>query len=233
MLSAGNPSQRLEPPVRPAAGRNNIAAADPTFRRLLGEAAWQRLNPNVRARFAIKPEAGQVFAFTGVMEVVRRSWFGWLLGHVCRFIGTPVTPRQGSDVPTVVHIYRSGHGDGIVWERRYGFSGRTPVAVSSTKRADPPHGLLECAGRGFAMRLRVFERDGAIHFASTGYCLEIGRRRFPIPSLVTPGDAHVVHSDEGNGWFRFTMSFRHRLFGETYFQQGLFHQADEMPRGWP
>lgn len=219
----------LEPPARSAAGRNNTITPDPTFRRLLGEAAWQRLNPNVRARFAVKPDAGQVFAFTGVVDVVRRSWFGWLVGQVCRFIGTPVTPRQGRDVPTVVHIYRSSRDDGVVWERRYGFSGRAPVVVSSTKRADPPDGLLECASRGFAMRLRLFERDGAIHFASTGYGLDVGRWRLPKPRLLTPGDAHVVHSDEGNGWFRFTMSFRHWLFGETYFQQGLFHQTEEMP----
>jgi len=224
----------LEPSAPSAAGRNSIIAPDPTFRRLLGEAAWQRLNPNVRARFAVKPDAGQVFTFTGVMDVVRRSWFGWLIGHICRLIGTPVTPRQGRDVSTVVRIYCSSRGDGIVWERRYGFSGRAPVVVSSTKRADPPDGLLECASRGFAMRLRLFERDGAIHFASTGYCLDLGRWRLPIPGLLTPGEAHVVHSDEGGGWFRFTMSFRHRLFGETYFQDGLFHQAEAMPnRGQP
>jgi hypothetical protein len=229
MLSAGRRPRILEPSAPSAASRNNTVAPDPTFRRLLGEAAWQRLNPNVRARFAVKPDAGQVFTFTGVMDVVRRSWFGWLVGQVCRFIGTPVTPRQGRDVPTVVHIYRSSRGDGIVWERRYGFSGRSPVVVSSTKRTDPPDSLLECASRGFAMRLRLFERDGAIHFASTGYCLEVGRWRLPIPHLLTPGDAHVVHSDEGNGWFRFTMSFRHQLFGETYFQEGLFHQTEAMP----
>jgi len=219
----------LEPPAPPAEGRDNTLATDPTFRRLLGEAGWHRLNPNVRARFAVKPAAGQVFAFAGVMAVVRRSWFGWLLGHICRLIGTPVAPQRGRDVPTVVRIYRSGCGDGIVWERRYGFSGRAPVVVSSTKRADPPHGLLECASRGFAMRLRLFERAGAIHFASTGYCLDIARWRLPIPQLLTPGEAHVVHSDEGDGWFRFTMSFRHRLFGETYFQDGLFHQTEGTP----
>lgn len=229
MPSAGRLARAAEAPVRPAPSRSNTIATDPTFRRLLGEAAWQRLNPNVRARFAVKPDVGQVFVFAGVMDVVRRSWFGWLLGQVCRLIGSPVTPQQGRDVPTAVHIYRSSRGDGIVWERRYDFVGRTPVVVSSTKRPDPPDGLLECASRGFAMRLRLFERDGAIHFASTGYCLELGRWRLPIPGLLTPGAAHVVHSDEGDGWFRFTMSFHHRWFGETYFQQGLFHEAERTP----
>ena len=203
-----------------------VAAADTTFRRLLGEAAWQRLNPNVRARFAVKPAAGEVFAFGGAMSVVRRSWFGWLLAQICRLIGTPVAPQRGRDVPTVVRVYGSRAGDGIVWERRYAFAGRRrPVVVSSTKRAEPPDGLLECATRGFAMRLRLLERGGALHFVSTGYCIDIGRWRLPIPHLLTPGTAHVVHSDEGNGWFRFTMAFRHRLFGETYYQEGLFRQV--------
>jgi hypothetical protein len=80
----------LEPPARSAAGRNNIIATDPTFRRLLGDAAWQLLNPNMRVRFAVKPDAGEVFVFTGVMDVVRRSWFGWLLCQVRRFIDLPL-----------------------------------------------------------------------------------------------------------------------------------------------
>ncbi len=54
-------------------------------------------------------------------------------------------------------------------------------------------------------------------------------RHVPLPHLLTPGDAHVVHRDEGDGWFRFTLSFRHRLFGETYFQEGLFHQTEGLP----
>jgi hypothetical protein len=32
--------------------------ADPSFRRILGELAWRRLAPAVRARFAVKPAPG-------------------------------------------------------------------------------------------------------------------------------------------------------------------------------
>jgi hypothetical protein len=220
---------RNAPPARPAPVCASAVVADPTFWRLLGEAAWQRLDPSVRARFAVTPGVDEVLTFAGVMGVVRRSWFGWFLAHVCRLIGTPVAPQRGRDVPTVVRIFRSRCGAGIVWERRYAFPGRPPVIVSSTKKADPPARLLECATHGFAMRLRLFERGGALHFASTGYCIAVGGRRLPIPQLLTPGDAHVVHSDEGGGWFRFTLSFRHRLFGETYFQEGLFRQTDSVP----
>ncbi|MGH6931709.1 MAG: DUF4166 domain-containing protein [Dongiaceae bacterium] len=204
-----------------------IAPADGTIRRLLGEAAWGRLNPNVRARFAVKPAPGQVLTFVGTMTEVRRSWFGWLLASACRLIGTPLPPQQGRQVPAIVRIYRAGDGDGIVWERRYQFGRSRPFTMRSTKRPDGARGLLECAGYGFAMRLRLFERDGALHFASTGYCLELGGRRVTLPDLFTPGQALVTHRDEGGGRFRFTMAMAHRWFGESFFQDGLFHQVTE------
>lgn len=229
MPSVGALRDPLEPAPRPSRPADRAVVADPTFRRLLGDAAWRRLDADVRARFAVTPGIGDVFAFVGEMAVVRRSRYGWLLAQICRLIGTPVVPQRGRDVPTVVRIFRSPDGNGVVWERRYAFRGRSPVVVASTKRADPPHGLLECASHGFAMRLRLLERDGALHFASTGYCVDIGRWRLPIPDLLTPGTAHVVHSDEGDGWFRFTMTFRHRLFGETYFQEGRFRQMEAVP----
>ena len=199
--------------------------ADPTFRRLLGDAAWHRLHPAVRARFAVKPAPGEVLIFTGTMGVVRRSWFGWLMAQICRLVGTPLVSHQGRNVPAHVRV-SSGPGGGIIWERRYTFDGTKPVTVRSTKRPDPPTGLLECVGYGLGMRLRLFERDGALHFVSVGYCLDIGRRRVDIPDLLTPGEAHVVHKDEGAGWFRFTLRFRHRWFGETCYQEGVFRQVE-------
>lgn len=220
--------QQIEPcssvRERPCPG----VAADPVFRNLLGESAWRRLDPDVRGRFAVKPAPGEMFVFTGVMAVVRRSRIGWLLAQISRLIGTPLAFQQGRNVPTEVRVSGEEGGDGIMWERLYGFGGRKPIAVRSTKRADPPAGLLECAGHGFAMRLRLFENGGALHFVSTGYCIDIGRLRMPIPDFLTPGRAHVIHGDEGDGWFRFTMSFRHRWFGETFFQEGLFRQAEHI-----
>lgn len=209
----------------PSLANDTVVVADPTFRRLLGDAAWRRLDPAVRARFAVKPAPGEVLIFAGTMGVVRRSWFGWLLAQACRLIGTPLVRQEGRNVPTEVRVSSDAAG-GIVWARRYAFADGGNVEVRSTKRPDPPAGLLECVGYGLGMRLRLFERDGALHFVSVGYCVDIGRRRIRIPDLLTPGEAHVVHKDEGGGWFRFTLRFRHRWFGETCFQQGLFRQVE-------
>ncbi len=44
----------------------------------------------------------------------------------------------------------------------------------------------------------------------------------PIPLVLTPGRAHVVHEHVADGVFRFSLCFVHPLFGETLFQTGLF-----------
>jgi hypothetical protein len=116
MRSAAASTDRPEPAPQ-ASPAGGTVAADPRFRRLLGGAAWRRLDANIRGRFAVKPGVDEVFTFVGEMAVVRRSWYGWLLAHACRLIGTPLAPQRGRDVPTVVRIYRSGRCDGVVWER--------------------------------------------------------------------------------------------------------------------
>lgn len=199
------------------AGRNG----DPTFRRLMGEAAWRRLSPAIRLRFGVKPTRGKPLVYGGRMEAVRCSWAGWLLAQFCRLIGTPFAPFRGRDVPTEVRVYPELAGGGLVWERRYRFPGRT-ATVYSVKRPDARDGLLECVGAGFGMTLAVFEQDSALHFRSRRYFWQLAGRRLTLPRLLTPGTTHVVHRDHGDGSFNFTMTVRHPWLGETFFQDGRF-----------
>jgi hypothetical protein len=200
-----------------------VEEEDAAFRRLLGEAHWRALAPAVRARFGVKPRVGETVRYRGIMAEVRASRLGRLFARLCRLIGSPLAPHTGRDVPITVLVYRDGQNDGVVWRREYSFPGRGRTIAQSVKRVDGTDGLLECFARGVVMRMRVFARDGALHFLSTGYFIRLGRRRLPIPALVTPGRTHVVHADRGNGVFSFTLSVRHPLYGETFFQDGLFH----------
>jgi hypothetical protein len=198
---------------------------DPTFRRLLGAAAWRRLAPAIRLRFSAKPSHRTPLRYDGHMLEVRCSRAGWLLAQACRLIGTPFAPFQGRDVPTEVEVYPENGGEGLVWRRRYRFPGRT-ATVYSVKRPDAREGLLECVGAGFGMTLAVFERDGALHFLSRRYFWQLGRWRLTLPGLLTPGTTHVVHTDHGDGSFSFTMAVRHPWLGETFFQDGRFRAAE-------
>ena len=79
------------------------------------------------------------------------------------------------------------------------------------------------------MPLNVYERGGVLHFVSCGYYFDLGRRgngrcvKVPLPGWLSPGTTHVEHHDEPNGWFRFTMTVTHPVFGEMFHQTGRFH----------
>jgi hypothetical protein len=48
-----------------------------------------------------------------------------------------------------------------------------------------------------------------------------------LPRWLSPGTTHVEHHDETNGWFRFTMTVSHPVFGELFYQSGRFRAAKD------
>ena len=208
LLSLASPRPDLEP--------------DPSFERLLGELAWRRLAPAVRERFRWKPAAAGEIRYVGEMAVVRSSRLGWVMAQLCRLVGTPLAPHRGTHVPVTVSLSLDRDGAGVVWRRLYRFPGRAPVTCISVKKATDAEGLIECVGGGIGMWLRLSERAGALYFRSAGYFWALGGRRLALPDWLTPGALTVVHSDEGQGRFRFAISVVHPLIGETFFQDGVF-----------
>jgi hypothetical protein len=195
-------------------------SATPDFRRLLGDAAWHRLPKAVQARFCASAHAVDATEYRGSM-CVRASLVGRAFAHICRLVGTPVAPWVGDAVNVQVRVFESDRG--IVWERRYEFADRAPVIVRSTKALNDDGALVESLGAGLNMRLEVSEKDGELHFVSTGYYFEVAGLRVTLPSWFLPGITRVIHEDLGGGEFRFTMTTDHRWFGRLYFQQGIFH----------
>jgi hypothetical protein len=72
------------------------------------------------------------------------------------------------------------------------------------------------------MRLIASVEAGALRFRSRGYFWMLAGVPIPIPALLTPGEADVIHGDEGGGRFTFAMRFTHPWAGETLFQSGIF-----------
>ena len=44
--------------------------ADSSYREILGDLAWRRLHPEIRARFSERPARGQLMRYVGVMHIV-------------------------------------------------------------------------------------------------------------------------------------------------------------------
>ena len=66
---------------------------------------------------------------------------------------------------------------------------------------------------------------------SARYFLEWRGRRLYLPELLSPGTAHVIHSDERGGRFRFRLTITHRLLGPLFVQNWLFADDDETRGG--
>jgi hypothetical protein len=187
---------------------------------LLGEVAWQRLPAAVRARF---PDPAVAVDYVGEFEIVRASPLGRLIAWFCLLLGTPVVPRTGVNVPAVVRVGPTQRG--VAWKREYQWPRGSADLVRSTKVIGADGTLVEELPAGLCMPLDVYEAAGVLHFVSRGYYFRLGTLRLWLPQWLSPGTTHVAHQDEGSGWFRFTMTVRHPLFGELFYQTGRFCAA--------
>jgi hypothetical protein len=214
--------------VAPAAGK---AAPEPEFRplhyeTLLGATAWERLPIAVRERFA-NHEA----RWTGTMTL-HASFCGRCVARLCKLVGEPLPPACREPVRATVHVEPDCATRGSRWIRRYELPHRA-IEIRSVKSIDADGRMVERLPMGLRMELDLRTDDGALHFVTTGYHLEIPRPplfrrlfrrplRIRFPAWWLPGPTHVVHRDLGDGRFRFTMTIRHRWLGELFHHDGVF-----------
>lgn len=217
--AAVGPAGGLSPVVRRRDPRTEV---DVTYRKLLGKSAWQRLKPEIRERFSVKPKLGRRQHYVGVMQRVELSFPGWLFAQFCRLIGTPLAPYTGKDVPMGIRLERDESLGGVAWIRGYNFPGRARLDVRSTKFTSGPRELTEYIGRGFSMRMHLRERGGDLYFISHGYDVELFGHSLRIPHLLTPGKTTVTHEQIEGERFRFTLAVDHPWFGRTVWQEGEF-----------
>ncbi|MDM0113570.1 DUF4166 domain-containing protein [Variovorax sp. J22R133] len=185
---------------------------------LVGAEGWARLPANVQRRFGV---AHGDTAYAGHLEL-RCSPIGRLFARMAHAFGGPLTRTNASDMPTTVRVHGDPQG-GMVWERcfhRASLGGDR--MVRSTKEMGPDGGLRERTDGGLTMTLDVFEEAGSLVFQSRRFALVRGRWRIGVPMLLTPGTCRVVHTDLGGGLFRFTLTMVHPLWGQTFFQSGVF-----------
>ena len=216
----------LTPPLTHPRENDGIrSGARHGLRDVLGAEAWNRLPEAVRERFA---DNALAVDYAGAFEIVRASLLGRVFAWLGRAFGTPVAPRVGSNVEALVRVHPDAHG--VAWDREYRWAGGARHLVRSTKVVDEHGRLIEKLPARLCMPLDTFEDGGVLHFVSRGYYFDLAPGlRLWLPRLLSPGVTHVEHIDLGHGWFRFTMTVTHPLFGEIFFQTGRFCAAEELP----
>jgi hypothetical protein len=195
------------------------------LRDVLGADAWHRLPEAVRERFA---DSAAAVTYAGAFEIVRASRLGRLFAWLGVLFGTPVAPRCGDDVAARVMVRPDAAG--VVWTRVYEWRDGTTHHVRSTKVVTDENTLVEKLPARLNMPLDVYEAGRVLHFVSRGYYFDLGLGlKLPLPALLSPGRTHVEHIDLAHGWFRFTMTVTHPLFGELFFQTGRFCATEDGP----
>jgi hypothetical protein len=194
-------------------------------RAVLGRAAGSTARSGARA-FG-DPDA---VTYAGSFEVVRASLLGRVFAWLGTLVGTPVAPRVEDHVESHVFVAASrrwrGLGSRVSLGRRHTPSRPIHEGGRRTRKTRRKTSARLC------MPLDTFEEGGVLHFVSRGYYFDL---RFGdlgwkvwLPALLSPGVTHVEHIDLGHGWFRFTMTVTHPLFGEVFFQTGRFSASEEL-----
>jgi Domain of unknown function (DUF4166) len=195
---------------------------DPRFARLLGQDAWRRLPPAVRARFSHRYGPGVAVTYAGTVESCRRSPLGWMMAQLCRCIGAPLPLSDATGVAAIVTVTEETGGRGQVWSRIYARPSGFPQVIHSAKRFAGETGLEEYLGGGLGIALRVEADCTGIVFRSDHYFLIALSRRWKLPRWLAPGAMSVTHRELGSGAFAFTLELRHPWFGQLIHQHCHF-----------
>lgn len=198
---------------------------DLRFRALVGEAGWSRLPAAVQRRFSKRLGPGHVLLYAGEVLETRLSRAGKLLSFLARAIGAPLPLDDGMTGGATVAVMENAGLGGQSWTRTYARAGRFPQVVHSAKCFAGPTGLEEHVGYGVGMSLTVAEAGGALVFRSVRYFISLGRVRIALPRLLEPGAMEIVHRDEGDGAFLFTLALDHPRLGVLIRQTARFRDA--------
>lgn len=206
--------------AEPADERGGVV--DLRFRALVGEAGWARLPSAVQRRFSKVIAPGAVLVYVGAVIETRLSRLGKLLAFAARVIGAPLPLDDGATGAATVAVMENPGLGGQSWTRTYARARRFPQVIHSAKCFAGPTGLEEHVGGGLGMSLAVLEEGGALAFRSVGYFVMVRGVRIALPRLLAPGNVEVVHRDEGDRWFLFTLTLSHPRLGTLIRQTARF-----------
>lgn len=209
--------------LREPVGRE--ALRDERFQALLPPADWASLPAPVQRRFSVRLEHAQNAVYVGEVAETRVSFAGRVFAQLARLIGAPLPFESGGRVASAVMVAEDEQIGGQLWTRVYARDGEFPQVIHSAKRFDGPTGIEECVRFGVGMALTIHVESRALVFRSAHYFVRLGGRRLHIPDWLTPGRLEVVHREERDGRFSFTLTVRHRLFGEIIRQIAFFRDT--------
>lgn len=196
----------------------------------LGE-QWERLHPDIRARFTLAPGKTQQ-SFNGIMHEVDRSLIGWLIAKLIAFVR--ILPAQRArNVPFEFNLQPApnpAHDSAWIKQRIYRFRGGDFEFRSMMRIAENGE-LIEQFPYGLGMKITLGaegDNGDTLYFRDAGYFLRLGGARVPLPRWLTVGRFTLAHKNIDRERFSVEISLDHPLFGKLFHQYGKFRES--LPR---
>jgi len=203
----------------------SMASEGELFKKILGP-EWARLHPDIRTRFDKNPLPGQPLTYRGHLSELTCSRIGRVLGYLTMpLIKGALMPFNDAHFPVDIEVYSKENCASIFKQRIYRLNGRKPVQFTSFMRESSKGEVLEYVGMGLGMKLVLAVRDGNLYFESDGYFWELFGVRIALPGLLTPGQTFLCHRNNSPQQFDIRIEIRHRLFGTTFTQAGVFREV--------
>lgn len=200
----------------------HVTNRTPDFERLAGQDGWAHLHPAIRRRFSSHDLR---VTYPGELSV-QASLLGLVFAWLLQPFGNPLPLTRTRIFNAEVNVFPDKDG-GVVWQRNFLRPNNSPLRIESVKQLGIDGNLMECVQPGLfggiGMNLKVCERNGALNFISQNYFVRWGKLHLPVPVWLTPGHTLVEHIDEGSDKFRFRLTMTHPWFGQTIYQDGVFH----------
>lgn len=196
------------------------------FKKILG-AEWKKLHPDIQRRFDKNPAPGTPLYYTGTLSELKCSRIGKLLGYLTMpIIKGALIPFSDAHFPVDIQVYSKPDCPFIFKERIYRLHQRKPIQFTSYMRESEKGEVLEYVGMGLGMKLILHVEGGNLYFTSDGYFWDILGYRIPLPGILTPGKTFLCHRNDSPGQFNIRIEIKHRIFGTTFTQVGVFRELE-------
>jgi hypothetical protein len=200
----------------------NIETEGQLIKLAMGE-QWKNLSAKTQTRFENEPSPSTPKKYTGVMSEVKCSKLGKLMTYFTNLIHAPLIPYHGKNVPIEVTVCKNADTGDIHKERIYYFDGKKPFQVHSNMRMSKGQ-FQEFVNSWLGMNMRVYAKEGNLHFEGTNYFIKLGNIEIPLPAFLSPGKAYIKHADDGEDGFLVKIEMIHPWFGLMFLQEGIFKE---------
>lgn len=193
---------------------------------LLGD-NWAILPKSIQKRFVKWTQNRKVIIYQGRLLETRFSKLGKLLSGICWLIGNPLPDKNNVRGPATVIVRECRKNNGQIWTRIYPRKKRVPQVIQSVKKFEGETGLEEMITNSIGIALNLEATPDRLNFISDHYFIKLGRKKFKIPNIFTPGRLCVSHKEAGPKRFRFSLTLTHHLWGELIFQTAIFEEIEQ------